>query len=157
MFEEIRIMFSLRNALLAGLAVSAVAATAGQAAAQSVNDYNYIGVGGSDEGFVVNGKVTLTKNLSLRPAAMTEFDDFTVLIPVTYDFSPLSASAEDRLLPFAGAGVRIDTEGDNNFGLLVNGGADYRITDKWVANGSANVSFLGETEFDFILGVGYSF
>jgi hypothetical protein len=150
-------MLSLRNALVAGLALSTVAATAVPAAAQSENDYNYIGVGGSDEGFVVNGKAKLTDNLSLRPAALTDFDEFTFLIPVTYDFSPLSATGEDRLLPFAGAGVRIDNQGDENFGLLLTGGADYRITDKWVANGSANVSFIGDTEFDFVLGVGYSF
>lgn len=150
-------MFSLRNALIAGLTVSAVAVSASQASAQSVNDYNYIGIGGSDEGFVINGKATLSDQLSLRPAAVTEFDDFTFLIPVTYDFNSPSQTGEDKILPFAGGGVRIDTEGDENFGLLLTGGADYRITDKWVANGSANVSFIGDTEFDFILGVGYSF
>jgi len=150
-------MFNLRNAFIAGLAVSTVALSVGQASAQSANDYNYIGIGGSDEGFVVNGKATLSDSLSLRPAAITEFDDFTFLIPVTYDFNSVSQTGEDNLLPFAGAGVRIDTEGDDNFGLLLTGGADYRITDKWVANGSANVSVIGDTEFDFILGIGYSF
>ncbi len=150
-------MLNLRNALIAGLALSTVAATAVQASAQSANDYNYIGVGGSDEGFVINGKATLTDNLSLRPAALTEFDDFTFLIPVTYDFNSPSQTGEDQLLPFAGAGLRVDTEGDENVGLLLTGGVDYRITEKWVANGSANLSFIGETEFDFILGVGYSF
>ncbi|NJN30400.1 MAG: hypothetical protein HC824_08180 [Synechococcales cyanobacterium RM1_1_8] len=149
-------MFNLRNALMAGLALVTIATAANSASAQSANDYNYIGIGGSDEGFVINGKAKLTNNLSLRPAAITDFDDLTFLIPVTYDFSALSAG-EDRLLPFAGAGVRFDTEGDENFGLLLNGGADYRITDRWVANGSANLSFVGDTEFDFILGVGYSF
>lgn len=150
-------MFKLRNVLLAGLAVSAIATSANSASAQSANDYNYIGVGGSDEGFAVNGKAKLTDNLSLRPAVITDFDDFTFLIPVTYDFSPLSDGVGDSLLPFAGAGVRIDNDGDENFALLVNGGADYRINDNWVANGSANVSFIGDTEFDFILGIGYSF
>ncbi len=150
-------MFSLRNAVIASLSVSAVAASAVQASAQSVNDYNYIGVGGSDEGFVINGKATLSDQLSIRPAAVTEFDDFTFLIPVTYDFNAPSQTGEDKILPFAGAGVRIDTEGNENFGVLLTGGADYRITDKWVANGSANLSFIGDTEFDFIVGVGYSF
>ena len=91
-------MFNLRSTLIAGLALSAVAATAGQAAAQSVNDYNYVGVGGSDEGFVINGKATLSDNLSLRPAALTEFDDFTFLVPVTYDFNPISQTGEDSAL-----------------------------------------------------------
>lgn len=150
-------MFSLRNALIAGLALSAVAASATQGSAQSANDYNYIGIGGSDEGFVINGKATLSDQLSIRPAVVTEFDDFTFLIPVTYDFSSPSQTGEDKILPFAGAGVRIETEGDENFALLLSGGADYRITDKWVANGSLNLSVIGDTEFDFILGVGYSF
>ena len=150
-------MFSFRNALVAGLTASAMAVSAAQASAQSANDYNYVGIGGSDEGFVINGKATLSDSLSLRPAALTEFDDFTFLIPVTYDFNPPSQVGEDRILPFAGGGVRIDTEGDENFGLLLTGGADYRITDSWVANGSANVSFIGDTEFDFVVGVGYSF
>jgi hypothetical protein len=157
MFEEIESMFKLRNILLASFVVGAMAATADGASAQSANDYNYIGVGGSDEGFVVNGKAKLTNNLSLRPAVMTDFDDFTFLIPVTYDFSPLSDTGNDSLLPFAGAGVRIDDDGDENVALLLTGGADYRINDSWVANASANVSFIGDTEFDFTLGVGYSF
>lgn len=150
-------MFNLRNSLAAGFAMAAIAATAGTASAQSANDYNYVGIGGSDEGFVINGKATLTRNLSLRPAVLTDFSDVTFLIPVTYDFAPITEAGGDGLLPFAGAGVRIDTEGSDNFSLLLNGGVDYRINERWVANGSVNLSFIGDTEFDFILGIGYTF
>ncbi len=152
-------MFNLRNGFILGLASVAIATTATTAQAQSAtSSYNYIGGGVSDEGLVINGKAQITPQFSIRPAAILnyDFDDATFLVPVTYDFAQVEAG-EANLLPFAGAGVRIETDGDDNFGALVTGGVDYRITERWTANGSLNVSFINDTNFDFIVGVGYNF
>ncbi len=147
-----------------GLAVSLVAiATAPGAQAQpngqaSQNDYNYVGSGISDEGFIINGKARLNPNLSLRPTVILDydFDDATVLVPVTYDFPSIEAAGAD-LLPFGGAGVRLATHGDDNFGALITGGVDYRFAEKWTANASVNVSFIDEADLDLTAGVGYTF
>lgn len=133
--------------------------------------YSYIGIGGnigfSDNdnetslgrgSFVVNGKVGISERLSVRPAVVIN-DDATFLIPATYDFR---IPSEDPLvlspfIPFAGAGVAISTKDDNNLGFLLTGGADYRISPNWTANGSLNVGFFDEVDFGLILGVGYTF
>ncbi|NJM58914.1 MAG: hypothetical protein HC857_17990 [Synechococcales cyanobacterium RU_4_20] len=150
----------LRNGLMLGAAIAAIASTAGTAQAQAkpYNDYNYIGGGISDEGFVVNGKVRVFNAVSVRPAAIVDYDfnDATFLVPVTYDFRPFKVGGSD-LLPFAGGGIRVDTENDTNFGVLLTGGADYRFSERWTANGSVNVTFIDDTDIDFTAGVGYTF
>ena len=153
-------MFELRHWVHSGLAtVVAIATLAGTAQAQtSDNDYNYVGGGISDEGFVVNGKARLNSNLSVRPAAIVDydFDDVTFLVPLTYD-APAFEVGGSALLPFGGAGVRVSTEGDTDFGVLLTGGADYRISERWTANGSINLTFIDDTDIDFVGGVGYTF
>ena len=57
-----------------GLSAAVLAAAPLAAFAQEAPDYNYFGVGGGDEGFVVNGKVSLSDNLSVRPSVSTDFD-----------------------------------------------------------------------------------
>ncbi|MEC4804964.1 MAG: hypothetical protein SAJ12_02205 [Jaaginema sp. PMC 1079.18] len=137
----------------------------------TTESYSYIGLGGniglSDNNnetslgrgsFVVNGKIGLSERLSVRPAVLIN-DDATFLIPATYDFR---VPTEDPLvlspfIPFAGAGVAISTKNNNNLGFLLTGGADYRISPNWTANGSLNVGFFDEVDFGIILGVGYTF
>ena len=154
-------MFNLHHLIRSGLVVvAAIAATAGAAQAQqrSDNDYNYIGGGVSDEGFVVNGKARIIDSVSFRPAAIIDydFDDAIFLLPVTYD-APAFELAGSPILPFGGIGARVSTEDDTEVGLLLTGGADYRFSDRWTANGSLNVTFVNETDIDFTAGIGYTF
>ncbi len=157
-------MFNLRNGLVLsglvlGVSLVSIATSAGTAQAQSYNDYNYVGGGISDEGFVINGKARVTRSLSLRPAAIVDydFDNATFLIPVTYD-APAFEVGDADLLPFGGIGARVSTGGDDtDFGLLLTGGADYRFTERWTANGSINLTFIDDTDIDFVAGVGYTF
>jgi hypothetical protein len=137
----------------------------------TTESYSYIGLGGnigiSDNNretslgrgsFVINGKVGLTPNASVRPAVIIN-DDATFLLPITYDFriptnDPLVLSP---FIPFAGAGLVLSTQDNNHIGFLLSGGVDYRIAPNWTANGSVNLGFLDEVDIGIILGVGYTF
>ncbi|MEL6249123.1 MAG: hypothetical protein AAFR15_14060, partial [Cyanobacteria bacterium J06627_15] len=63
-----------RTLIATGLAAAAIVAAPLAANAQTAPDYNYVGIGGGDDGFVINGKVTLSDHLSVRPAVATDFD-----------------------------------------------------------------------------------
>ncbi|MBE9118719.1 hypothetical protein IQ249_22780 [Lusitaniella coriacea LEGE 07157] len=140
--------------------------------------YSYVGIGGnigiseneddnnmSQESpigrgsFVINGKIALGSTVSVRPAIIVN-DDVAFLIPVTYDFKiptddPFVVSP---FVPFAGAGLVLNTEDDNNIGFLLTGGVDYRISPRFTANGSINVGFLDKgTDLGFMLGIAYTF
>ncbi|MEL7505642.1 MAG: YadA-like family protein [Cyanobacteria bacterium J06554_6] len=149
-----------------GLASVALAATVVLASplgvwAQQLPDYDYIGIGGGDDGLVVNGKYTLGDNLSIRPAVATDFDgddgsDVTYLLPVTYDFNALDDGG--RLYPFVGTGIGGDIGDDSTIDFALTGGLDYRISDRWVANGSVSyLPFADGDDVDFAVGVGYTF
>ena len=143
------------------LLVLVVAILLGTTAIANAQDgYNYIGLGASDGGFAVNGKIELAKQLSLRPAVLTdiEFDDdteVTIIAPVTYDFE--SPFKNGKLLPFAGAGLGGTTRDDGSVGLTVTGGVDYRASDKLTANGSVIWLPFDDDRVDFIVGLGYNF
>lgn len=140
--------------------------------------YSYVGIGGnigiSDNeddnnmsqespigrgSFVINGKIALGSTVSVRPAIIVN-DDVAFLLPVTYDFKiptddPFIVSP---FVPFAGAGLVLNTEDDNNIGFLLTGGVDYRISPRFTANGSINVGFLDKgTDLGFMLGIAYTF
>lgn len=142
----------------------------------TASTYSYIGIGGniglSDDSrdnspesplgrgsFVINGKIGLTPNLSIRPAAVIN-SDADILVPITYDFripgrDPFEVSP---FVPYAGAGVMVSTQRDNNVGFLLSGGVDYRISPEWTANGSLNLGFLEQqTNIGLILTIGYTF
>ena len=121
---------------------------------------NYVGIGATDEGFAVNAKVELAQQLSLRPAVLTdvEFDDdtdVTIIAPVTYDFK--SPFKNEKLLPFAGAGIGGTTRNDGDVGLAVTGGADYRASKKLTANGSIVWLPFDNDRVNVFVGLGYNF
>jgi len=111
-----------------------------------------------DIGFVVNSKIGLTPQFSVRPAAVIA-DDIVFLIPVTYDFVIRQSDPFEpvRFAPFAGAGIGISTDDDNDIGFLLTGGVDVPISPEFVANASVNVGFFDDTDIGIILGVGYTF
>ena len=145
-----------------GLTAAVLATAPLTATAQAAPDYNYVGIGGGDEGFVVNGKFSLSDNLSVRPAIGTDFDfdgdeDVAYVLPITYDFN--SVDPAGRFNPFLGAGINGDLGDDSTVEAAVTGGADYRVNNRWLVNGSVVWSPFqdGNDDVDFIAGVGYSF
>ncbi|MBE9076963.1 hypothetical protein IQ241_06575 [Romeria aff. gracilis LEGE 07310] len=147
-----------------GLAAAALVALPLGASAQTAQTgYNYVGIGGGDEGFTVNGKIAVANNISVRPAVSTDFDfddseDVSYLLPITYDFN--SPEPSGRLLPFAGAGIRGDIGDDSTVDFAVTAGTDYRINNRLIANGSLNWAPFAENSRDdvnFTVGLGYAF
>ena len=132
------------------------------AQAQVSPDYNYVGIGGGDDGFVVNSKFSLYDNISIRPEVATDFDfddseDVSYLVPLTYDFDSIGTQ-NIQLNPFVGAGVSGDIGDDSDVEFALVAGADYRFAEKYVANGSVNYApFADNDEVGFTLGVGYLF
>lgn len=126
-----------------------------------VPGYNYVGIAGSDDGFAVNSKFSITNNISIRPEVATDFDfddaeDVTYLVPVTYDFAVGGGRATFN--PFVGAGVAgsIGDDSDVEFALVA--GTDYRFAGNYVANASVNYApFADDDEVGFTAGVGYQF
>lgn len=130
---------------------------------------SYVGIGGNiglggdtalgSSGFVINGKLGLTRNISFRPAAVIG-DNTIFLIPITYDFTIQREDpfAQFAFAPFLGGGVAIATSGDNSIGFLLTGGVDVPLSRQFVANASVNVGFLeNATDLGLIVGVGYTF
>ncbi|MBU7581555.1 MAG: S-layer homology domain-containing protein [Nostoc sp. TH1S01] len=131
---------------------------------------SYIGVGGniglggdsalSEGNIAVITKVGLTNYISVRPSAVFG-DDTVVLVPVTFDFLPRSVNptGEQRfpVSPFVGAGVAIETSDDADVGLLLTGGVDVPLGDRFTLNGTVNAAFLDQTDVGLLLGVGYNF
>ncbi len=150
-----------------GLAAAVLLSAPFSAQAQIVRstqapNYNYIGIGGGDDGFVINSKFSLTDNLSIRPEVATDFDfddaeDVSYLVPVTYDFNSIGTQSM-QINPFVGAGVSGDIGDDSDVEFAVVAGADYRFARNYVANGSINYApFADNDEVGFTLGLGYLF
>ena len=130
---------------------------------------SYVGIGGNiglggdtalgGGSFVINGKIGLTRSLSVRPTAVIG-DDTVFLLPLTYDFTIRQPDPFEpvRYAPFVGGGVALSTDEDDNIGFLLTGGVDVPLSRQFVANGSINVGFIEDTtEVGLILGVGYTF
>ncbi|MGP1373491.1 MAG: hypothetical protein ACTS3T_11740 [Almyronema sp.] len=158
---------SLRSLLPVGVALAAIAVVPFAANAQTApTDYNYVGIGAaigdlgdSDVGLGVNSKITLGDQFSARPAVHSDLDfddDGTTrfMLPVTYDFN--APDQEGRLFPYVGGGVAFTTD-DDEFGGLVTAGADYRITERVVANGSVNWTINDDSDVNGFVGLGYTF
>ena len=131
------------------------------ASAQQMPDYNYIGLGGGDNGFVVNGKLVIDDHLSVRPSIATDFDfddgeDFAYVLPITYDFNSLDQNG--KLYPFLGLGLGGDSGDDSTVEFALTGGGDYLINDQWAVNGAVNyLPFADGDEVGFTIGIGYIF
>ncbi|MBD2503243.1 fasciclin domain-containing protein [Anabaena azotica] len=123
-----------------------------------------IGLGGdsalSAGNLAVITKVGLTRVLSVRPTAVFG-DDTVVLIPVTLDFVPRAVEPTEQarfpVAPYVGAGVAIETSDDANVGLLLTGGVDIPLGNRFTVNGAVNAAFLDETDVGLLLGIGYNF
>jgi len=109
--------------------------------------------------FTIISKIGLLRNISVRPAAVIG-DNTTVLIPLTYDFTPLRESIATRafgISPYLGAGVAINTGGNSDVGALVTGGVDLPLTRQFTATAGVNVGFLNNTSVGVLIGIGYNF
>lgn len=122
-----------------------------------------IGLGGDSaigEGsFAVISKIGLANVLSVRPSVAIE-DDPVILLPLTYDFASRSAEpVADNLAvaPYVGGGIAIETSEDADVGLLITGGVDVPISDRFTATAAVNAAFLDETDVGVLIGVGYNF
>ena len=129
---------------------------------QTAPSYNYVGIGGSEDGFLVNGKLSVADNISIRPSIATDFDfdddeDVSYLVPITYDFNTIG-NGRAAFNPFIGAGVSGDIGDDSDVEFSLVAGTDYRFAQNYVVNGAVNYSpFADEDEVGFTAGIGYLF
>jgi hypothetical protein len=132
---------------------------------------SYIGVGGNvglsggnsslaDGNFTVISKIGFTRSLSLRPSAILG-DNTTFLIPVTYDFSFQSlgdAFTESLpIAPYVGVGVALKTGDNSETAVLVTGGVDIPLNNRFTATAAVNAGFFDQTDVGLLVGVGYNF
>ncbi len=126
------------------------------------SDYSYLGINGNigltdddntsleDFGILVNTKIPITPNLSLRPAVILA-DDTSFLIPVTFNFS---FSRTQAIVPFVGGGVVFGPKD----GLLLSSGVEVPLGDEFLVNGGINASFIdGKTNAGLYFGLGFIF
>lgn len=132
--------------------------------------WSYISVGGnfglnegktelSDTAFAINSKIGFLPYLSVRPAALLG-DRATFLLPVTYDLA-IGQSDPFRpatFVPYLGGGLVVTTHDGYNFGPLISGGLDVRVSESIVINTGINAGFLRDsTDIGLTIGVGYIF
>jgi hypothetical protein len=145
-----------------GLAAATLLAVPFGAHAQTAPNYNYVGIGGGNDGLVLNGKLSVADNVSIRPEVATDFDfndseDVSYLVPITYDFNSVGTD-NYQFNPYLGAGDAGAIGEDSTVEFAVVAGADYRFAQKYVANGSVNYSpFADNDEIGFSVGVGRIF
>lgn len=128
---------------------------------------NYIGIGGSNDGVVVNGSYALGDNFSIRPEVFTNARGdnngrgTAVLAPITYDFNARTGSGTgvgQNLHPFLGVGPGVTTgDGTTNAQLVATAGTDYRLSNRYTADASVNYLPFDNERTDFVAGVGYNF
>jgi hypothetical protein len=136
---------------------------------------SYIGIGGNiglgsgstaigEGSFAIFSKVGLTTNISIRPSLFVS-DNPTILLPVTLDFFPLitdataaaSRSTGFRISPYIGLGPVISTGDDFSVDLLLTGGLDIPVTDRFTATAAVNASVIDNPAVGLMLGIGYNF
>jgi hypothetical protein len=124
-----------------------------------------LGLGGgssalSDGNFLVYSKIGLTRNISVRPAAVLS-SNTVITIPVTYDFnfSPASDPFSEPLpiAPYAGIGAAIKTGNNSDVGFLLTGGVDVPLTQQFTATAGVNAAFFNQTDVGLLLGIAYNF
>jgi len=133
------------------------------------HDYSYIGLGGNvgvkleqtslgEAAFVINSKIALAQELSLRPAVLFSENDTIFVVPITYDITLKDKDPfkEVPYVPFIGGGAVFTTNDNDNAGFLITGGLDYRLSRDFVANISLHTGFIEDsTDMGLVIGVGY--
>lgn len=133
------------------------------------HDYSYIGLGGNvgvkleqtslgEAAFVINSKIALAQELSLRPAVLFGENDTIFVVPITYDITLKDKDPfkEVPYVPFIGGGAVFTTNDNDNAGFLITGGLDYRLSRDFVANISLHTGFIEDsTDMGLVIGVGY--
>lgn len=124
---------------------------------------DFIGIGADfgyadDVSFAVISKLSVNDSIAVRPSVLIG-DDFSVLVPVTYEFSQFSTQVDDfQIRPYAGLGAAYsDSDDDSDFNLLLAAGADIPVSQRFTLNAQANLGVLGDTDFGVTVGVGYNF
>jgi hypothetical protein len=133
------------------------------------SNYSYISVGVNigfdsdglsvgDTGFAIDSKIALSSNFSIRPSAIIA-QESALLIPITYDFrfQDKETFEYEPITPYLGVGGYASTDELNEFGFLITGGLDYKLSDSFVANTHLNVGIGDSTEVGLVFGVGYIF
>jgi len=143
---------------------------------------SYIGVGGNigisggssplaDGNFGIVSKLSLFNSFSIRPGAVLGRET-TLIFPITYDFAypqikqVLNGSALP-IAPYGGIGVAIKDSRDINvrvqsdkyprIALLLSGGVDMLLSDRFTATASINAGFFRSVDIGLLFGVGYRF
>lgn len=130
---------------------------------------NFVGIGADfgyadDVSFAVISKISLSQQVALRPSVLIG-DNFSVLLPVTYEFSRFSTDVGSgfQIRPYAGVGASyVDGNDDNdsddeNFNVLLAAGADVPLSRRFTLNAQANLGLFNDTDFGVTVGVGYNF
>lgn len=131
---------------------------------QEGNDY--VGLGESNDGAVLNGKYSITHNVVFRPDLFTNALNnngdrgISVLAPITYDFHTQGNSHQAQaLVPFVGIGPGITTGGGDstNLQLVATTGADHKLGQRYTLDGAVNYIPFDESRTDFVAGLDYNF
>jgi hypothetical protein len=132
---------------------------------------SYVGVAGNiglsggssalgDGNFTVISKVGFTRTLSVRPSAILG-DDTVFLVPLTYDFSfqPIGDPFSEPLpiAPYVGVGAAIKTGNNSETAVMVTGGVDIPLNNRFTATAAINAGFFNQTDVGLLVGVGYNF
>lgn len=124
---------------------------------------NFIGIGADfgfadDVSFAAISKFSFSEKWAVRPTVLLG-DDFSVLVPVTYDFSRFgSAVGGFPILPYAGAGASFSDsdDSDSDINLLLSAGIDVPVSDRFTVNAQVNWGVLNDSQFGATVGVGYN-
>lgn len=126
---------------------------------------DFIGIGADfgttdDISFAAISKFSFSDQVSVRPSVLIG-DGFAILVPVTYEFSRYTTNIEGfQIRPYAGVGASyVDQDDSSNVGLLLSGGVDVPISQRFTANAQANFAgvFSDDSNFGVTVGVGYNF
>ena len=126
---------------------------------------DFVGIGADigttdDLSFAVVSKLSVRPQIAVRPSVLVG-DGFAVLLPVTYEFSRFNTDAGGfQIRPYAGVGASyVDSNDSSDLGLLVSGGVDVPVSQRFTVNAQANYAgvFSDNENFGVTVGVGYNF
>ncbi|MEO1792387.1 MAG: hypothetical protein AAFR25_09215 [Cyanobacteria bacterium J06629_19] len=124
---------------------------------------NFIGIGADfgyadDVSFAAISKFSFTERWAVRPTVLLG-DDFSVLVPVTYDFSRFNTEVGSfNIRPYAGVGASFSDsdDDDSDLNLLLSAGVDVPISQRFTLNGQVNWGVLDDSQFGATVGIGYN-